>query len=160
MTTLKEELKTTVDFASLEQEAFLSMLVTTDRINRRNTEFMARFGISPKQFNILRILRGAGKPGIPVMEIGRRMIEKSPDISRIVNRLIDMGLVCRRRQRSDRRVVKVTISAKGLRLLEQMDGPVLNQVADMLAGLSKDELQSIVALLGRVRESVYRPSPA
>ncbi|HUX08673.1 MAG TPA: MarR family transcriptional regulator [Acidobacteriota bacterium] len=159
MTTLKEELKITANFASLEQEAFLSVLVTSDRINRRNTEFMARFGISPKQFNILRILRGAGKPGIPVMEIGRRMIEKSPDISRIINRLIDVGLVCRRRQRSDRRVVKVSISAKGLRLLEQMDQPVLSHVEEMLSGLTKDELQSVVFLLDRVRESVYRQSP-
>jgi DNA-binding MarR family transcriptional regulator len=160
MTSLKEELKTNLDFASLEQEAFLSVLVTSDRINRQHAEFMTRYGVSPKQYNILRILRGADKAGLPVMEIGRRMIEKSPDISRIINRLIDTGLASRRRQKSDRRIVKVTISAKGQRLLAEMDEPVKKQVKTMLSGLNKDDLTSVVKLLGRVRDSVYRNVPA
>jgi DNA-binding MarR family transcriptional regulator len=159
MTSLKEELKTGVDFTSLEHETFLSVMVTSERLNRRNTEFTAKYGISPKQYNILRILREAGKAGLPVMEIGRRMIEKSPDISRIVNRLIDAGFVCRRRQRSDRRVVKVTISAKGAKLLNQMDTPVMKQIKDLFSDLSDDDLRSIVTLLGRMRESVDRHAP-
>jgi DNA-binding MarR family transcriptional regulator len=67
MTTLKEELSTTADFQNVQHEVFLSLLVTVDRISRRHVEFMQSFGISPKQYNILRILRGSGKQGIPVM---------------------------------------------------------------------------------------------
>jgi DNA-binding MarR family transcriptional regulator len=159
MTSLKEELKIEADLGLLEHEAFLSVLVTSDRIYRRHSDFMARWDVSPKQYNILRILRGAGKPGLPVMEIGRRMIEKSPDISRIVSRLIDTGLVNRRRQRSDRRVVMVTISSKGLKLLDEMDAPVKEQVAAMLSDMNKKDLSSLIAILDNLRDSVYRNSP-
>lgn len=155
MTTLKEELKTSADTLSVEQEAFLSLLVTVDRLMRRHTLFMAEFGISPKQYNILRILRGAGPNGLPVMEIGRRMIEKSPDVSRIIDRLIDLGHVKRRRQRSDRRVVLVTISEKGLDLLARMDQPVVDDTNNMLAGVDKKDLKSLVLLLEKVRDSAY-----
>ena len=159
MTTLKEELKTSADFASIQQEAYLSLLVTVDRIYRRHADFMAEYGVSPKQYNILRILRGAGNAGLPVMEIGRRMVEKSPDISRITTRLIDMKLVNRRRQRNDRRVVKVTISAKGLKLLEKMDEPIGKQIDHLLSGMKKGELQSLIELLDKARDSVYKFSP-
>lgn len=159
MTTLKEELKTSADFASIQQEAYLSLLVTVDRMYRRHADFMAEYGVSPKQYNILRILRGAGNAGLPVMEIGRRMVEKSPDISRITSRLIDMKLVNRRRQRSDRRVVKVTISAKGLKLLEKMDKPIGEQIDHLLSGMKKGELQSLIELLDKARDSVYKFSP-
>jgi DNA-binding MarR family transcriptional regulator len=116
---------------------------------------MAEYGISPKQYNILRILRGAGPNGLPVMEIGRRMIEKSPDVSRIIDRLIDLGHVKRRRQRSDRRVVLVTISDKGLDLLARMDQPVVDDTATMLAAVDKKDLKTLVMLLDRVRDSAY-----
>lgn len=155
MTSLKEELKTTADTISLEQEAFLSLLVTVDRLMRRHTQFMAEYGISPKQYNILRILRGAGPNGLPVMEIGRRMIEKSPDVSRIIDRLIDLGHVKRRRQRSDRRVVLVTISDKGIDLLARMDQPVMDETATMLASVDKKDLKVLVMLLDKVRDSAY-----
>ena len=160
MTSLKEELKTQADFASLEQEAYLSVLVTSNRLLRRHSDFMAGFGISPKQYNILRILRGAGKGGLPVMEIGRRMVEKSPDISRIIKRLTDMKLVERRRLRSDRRVAIVTVSKEGLKLLEKMEGPISDQVNRMLSGLSKEELSSLIALLDRARDSIYSKTPS
>ena len=160
MTTLKEELKTSVDFASPEYEAFLSLLVTSDRLNRRNTEFMAEYGVSPKQYNILRILRGAGKKGLPVMEIGRRMIEKSPDISRIINRLIENKLVVRRRRRTDRRVVMVSISTKGEELLQKMDEPVRLETVKMLSGMSRERLLDLIVLLQDVRDSLYSNSPA
>lgn len=155
MTKLKDELKTTVEFVSLRHEVFLSLLVTVDRISRRHTEFMSGYGVSPKQYNILRILRGAGANGMPVMEIGRRMIEKSPDVSRIIDRLIDVGLVKRRRQRKDRRVVIVTIAQKGLNLLEKMDDPVSQDVDKMLAGISDKDLKSMVDLLDKTRDSIY-----
>ena len=160
MTTLKEELKTSVDFVSPEYEAFLSLLVTADRLNRRNTEFMAEYDVSPKQYNILRILRGAGKKGIPVMEIGRRMIEKSPDISRIISRLIDTKLVVRRRRRTDRRVVMVSISSKGEELLRRMDEPVRKETDKMLSGMGEHQLRDLIFLLEGVRDSLYHNSPA
>lgn len=155
MTKLKDELKSTVEYNSAAHEVFLSLLVTVDRISRRHAEFMNDYGISPKQYNILRILRGSGQAGLPVMEIGRRMIEKSPDVSRIIDRLIDMGLAKRRRQRNDRRVVMVTIAKKGLDLLEKMDGPVNEDVERMLGGVKNSELKQLIELLEKVRESVY-----
>jgi MarR family transcriptional regulator, 2-MHQ and catechol-resistance regulon repressor len=159
MTKLKDELKISSDFQSVEHEVFLSLLVTVDRISRRHNEFMADYNISSKQYNILRILRGAGEGGLPVMEIGRRMIEKSPDVSRIIDRLIDLGYVKRRRQRSDRRVVMVTISQKGLDLLEQMDVPVMKDVRGMLAKLEQKDIQKLTTLLEKVRASVYAWRP-
>jgi DNA-binding MarR family transcriptional regulator len=159
MTKLSEELKSTVEFKSVRQEAFLSLLVTVDRLQRRHSEFMAGFGVSPKQYNILRILRGAGSSGLPVMEIGRRMIEKSPDISRIIDRLIDMGLVKRRRQRSDRRVVIVNIANKGLDLLDKMDQPVSNEVDNMLSSVNDSDMAELIDLLEKVRDSVYKNNP-
>ena len=155
MTKLKDELKSTAEFKSPAHEVFLSLLVTVDRLGRRHSEFMSEYGISPKQYNILRILRGAGQAGLPVMEIGRRMIEKSPDVSRIIDRLIDMGHAKRRRQRSDRRVVMVTIAQKGLALLEKMDDPVHHEVERMLSGMKHAELKQLTDLLDKVRDSVY-----
>lgn len=156
MTTLNEELKTKVRITSLQQEVFLSLLVTVDRLHRHHGDFMSGFGISQKQYNILRILRGAGKPGLPVMEIGRRMIEKSPDVSRIIDRLIESGLVKRRRQRQDRRVVLVTISAKGLTFLDNMEQPVAEQVDSMLEGMREEDLKKMLELLDRARDALYR----
>lgn len=156
MTTLKEELKTNLDFANIQHEVFLSLMVTVDRMSRRHSDFMSEFGISQKQYNILRILRGAGEQGIPVMEIGRRMIEKSPDVSRIIDRLIDLGFVKRRRQRKDRRVVIVTISDKGLALLSKMDDPVQKEVIDTLRHVEESDLHNLKDLLEKVRDSIYR----
>ena len=155
MTKLKDELKSTTEYKSPAHEVFLSLLVTVDRISRRHAEFMSEYGISPKQYNILRILRGAGQAGLPVMEIGRRMIEKSPDVSRIIDRLIDMGLAKRRRQRNDRRVVMVTIAKKGLDLLDKMDDPVDEEVVRMLNGMNNSEFKQLIELLEKVRDSVY-----
>jgi len=155
MTTLKEELKSSADFKSIQHEVFLSLMVTVDRLNRRHTEFMSAFGISQKQYNILRILRGSGANGIPVMEIGRRMIEKSPDVSRIIDRLIDLGYVKRRRQRNDRRVVIVTITQKGNDLLAKMDAPVDKEVITALSHVDEDDLKELAALLDKVRDSIY-----
>lgn len=155
MTTLKEELKTSAEFASIQHEVFLSLQVTVDRLSRRHAEFMSVYGISQKQYNILRILRGAGSNGIPVMEIGRRMIEKSPDVSRIIDRLIDLGYVKRRRQRNDRRVVIVTITKKGTDLLAAMDKPVNEEVYNTLKNVPEEDLRKLAGLLERVRESIY-----
>jgi DNA-binding MarR family transcriptional regulator len=156
MTTLKEELKTNAEFASIQHEVFLSLLVTVDRLSRRHSEFMAEYGVSQKQYNILRILRGAGSQGIPVMEIGRRMIEKSPDVSRIIDRLIDLGFVKRRRQRNDRRVVIVTITDKGLHLLSKMDIPVREEVVNALRHVPESDLKQLSSLLEQVRDSIYK----
>lgn len=156
MTTLKEEIKTNVDFANIQHEVFLSLMVTVDRLSRRHGDFMNSFGISQKQYNILRILRGAGSQGIPVMEIGRRMIEKSPDVSRIIDRLIDLGFVKRRRQRSDRRVVIVTITDKGLDLLATMDEPVKQEITDVFQYMSTEDLEKLARLLERARDSIYK----
>jgi DNA-binding MarR family transcriptional regulator len=154
MTTLAEELKSKDQNLLPHQEAFLSLLVTANRMASRHEDSFCDFGISSKQYNILRILRGGLPDGLPVMEVGRRMIERSPDISRIINRLLDAGYVKRVRQSSDRRVAIVTITAKGLQLLEQMDKPIEKSIHTMLGSLSEAELATIIELMDKARDSV------
>lgn len=156
MTSLKEELKTESSFPSHQQEAFLSILVTSDRLSRLHADFMARYGITPKHYNVLRILRGAGRCGLPIMEIAKRMIERAPDITRIIQRLLDKGFLSKRRSRCDKRVVKVFIVAKGRKILTEMDESVAAQVEGMLLDLEDDELIELIYLLEKVRSSAYR----
>jgi DNA-binding MarR family transcriptional regulator len=84
------------------------------------------------------------------------MIEKSPDVSRIVDRLIDLGFVRRRRQRTDRRVVITTITKKGTDLLETMDKPVLEEISAVFSHMEEGDMRSLVSLLEKARDSLYK----
>jgi MarR family transcriptional regulator, organic hydroperoxide resistance regulator len=148
---LQAELKQKIPFTSREQEAYLSLLRTADALQTQIEARLKDFGLTGTQYNALRILRGAGAEGLPCREIGERMITRDPDITRLLNRLENRGLVERTRARRDRRVIYGKITAAGLKLLREMDGPVERQGREMLRHVGQGKLKQLIELLELVR---------
>lgn len=138
------------DSAALRQDAFLALLVAHDTLQRRLNAFMKGFGLTSHQYNVLRILRGAGPGGKPSQSIAADMISKVPDVTRLVDRLAAAGLVGREPDPDDRRVVRVKILPEGLALLSRMDGPISDLHADVLSGLTHADLRALTGLLARL----------
>jgi DNA-binding MarR family transcriptional regulator len=150
-TGLLAELKQKTPFISREQEAYLSLLRTADALETQVEAWLKEFGLTGTQYNALRILRGAGPDGLPCREIGERMITHDPDITRLLNRLEDRGLVERTRARHDRRVIYGKITAAGLKLLREMDGPIEKHGREMLRHVGHEKLKQLIELLELVR---------
>ena len=149
-TRLQHELKKKKPFASAEQEAILNILRTSDWIDNRLGRLFREYGLTCSQYNVLRILRGEGKP-LPSLEIADRMIQVVPAITGLIDRLEQQKLVVRRRSTEDRRVVFVEITGKALEVLKKLDKP-LEQLHQSLVGhLSRAELESLSRLLERAR---------
>jgi MarR family transcriptional regulator, organic hydroperoxide resistance regulator len=148
---LQEELKQNIPFTSREQEAYLALLRTADALQTGVEAKLKEFGLTGTQYNALRILRGAGPEGLPCREIGERMITHDPDITRLLNRLEDRGLVDRTRARQDRRVIYGKITATGLRLLREIDKPLEKFGREMLSHVGQKQLQQLIDLLELVR---------
>ena len=148
---LQAELKQRVPFTSREQEAYLSLLRTADALQARVEARLKEFGLTGTQYNALRILRGAGPEGLPCCEVGERMITHDPDITRLLNRLEDRGFVERTRARHDRRVIYGKITAAGLKLLREMDGPIEKHGREILRHVGQEKLKQIIELLELVR---------
>jgi DNA-binding MarR family transcriptional regulator len=148
---LQQELKQKKPFHSSAQEAALGVMRTADVIHRRVAEILQPFGVSNQQYNVLRILRGAGERGLPTLEIGERMIEHSPGITRLVDRLIAHGWAERVRCTNDRRVVYCRITPAGLDLLARADAPIARADEALMGGLSESEQRQLIELLDRVR---------
>jgi DNA-binding MarR family transcriptional regulator len=151
--TIQAEIRQRRPFQSLEEEAFIALLRTSDVLQWHASEMFKQHGLSPTQYNALRILRGAASEGLPCSEIGDRMIKRDPDITRLLGRLAKRGLVTRRRQQDDRRVVRAFITRTGLAILKGLDRPVAALNRQMLAPLGKLRLQSLILLLGLAREN-------
>lgn len=149
---LQRELKQTRPFPTAAQEATLSILRTADRVRRRLGGVLDPFGVTLQQYNVLRILRGARGEPLPTLEIGERMIEEAPGVTRLLDRLEAKGLVRRQRCTSDRRLVHCWITDPGLELLTRID-PLLNDADNqVVAHLSDEEQVALIHLLERVRE--------
>jgi MarR family transcriptional regulator, organic hydroperoxide resistance regulator len=149
---LQAELKQKIPFASREAEAYLSLLRTADALQTRVEARLKEFGLTGTQYNALRILRGAGQEGLPCREIGERMITRDPDVTRLLDRLEDRGFVQRARAKLDRRVIYGKITAAGLKLLREMDGPLDKFGREMLRHVRQDKLKQLIELLELVRE--------
>ena len=137
---------------SLESQAFVSLLRTADALLREVEESLKNSGFSQTQYNVLRILRGAGPAGLACREIGNRMITRDPDITRLLDRLEARGLVSRARERSDRRVVTSRITAQGLRMLKQLDEPISLLHRRQFRHIPARRLRLLVSLLEQARE--------
>lgn len=118
---LKKRIKQTADFASPAEEAILNLMVAADHVRSRFDRVCSDFRLTHGQYNVLRILRGVYPEGHPRCEIAARMLEKAPDVTRLVDRLEAQGLVERDRSGEDRRLSLTRITKKGLSLLEEMD---------------------------------------
>ena len=148
---LQAELKQKIPFTSREQEAYLSLMRTADALQTQIEAQLKEFGLTGTQYNALRILRGAGPEGLPCREIGERMITRDPDITRLLNRLEDRGLVERTRASHDRRVIYGKITAAGLKLLRTMDNPIEKHGREILRHVGQEKLKQLIDLLELVR---------
>jgi len=149
---LQDEIKQTRPFSSLEEEACLALQLTADRLSRRGVEMLKQHGLSPAQYNTLRILRGAGAAGLACSEIGERMINRDPDITRMLDRLERRDLVQRSREQQDRRVITTRITPEALDLLKRLDRPMVDFNKELLGDLGESRLKSLIRLLDAVRE--------
>jgi len=134
----------------LEEQVFLALAISTDQLSRRIEPVLRAAEISPTQYNVLRILRGSPE-GLACSEIGNRMISRDPDITRLLDRLERRGLVSRCRQTKDRRMVLTRITEAGLKLLGQLDAPVLETHRLLLGHLGPEKLRNLLKLLQEAR---------
>lgn len=150
---LQQELKKKRPFDSPDQEAILNILRTSDQFQNRFGRLFREYDLTHSQYNVLRILRGEGKP-MPCLEIGDRMIQVVPAMTGLLDRLEKQGLVSRERCTQDRRVVYVTLTDSAKDLLKRMDGPV-NELHKQLVGhLTQAELKELSRLLEKARISL------
>jgi DNA-binding MarR family transcriptional regulator len=145
-----EEIRQTRPFEQREQEVLVTLLRTGDVLRHAIETALRPWKLSPEQYNVLRILRGARDEGHPTLGIAQRMVARAPNISRMVDKMIARGLVQRRRVEDDRRVALVRITGDGLSTLSKCD-QALADVLDKLDCLKKGEMESLVELLDRVR---------
>jgi DNA-binding MarR family transcriptional regulator len=152
---LQRELKQNRPFVAPTQEAAVSLMRTADLVRRSITSVVEPHGLTPQQYNVLRILRGAGADGLPTLEIAERMIEQTPGITRLIDRLELKQLVARERSATDRRQVFCRITRPGLTLLARLDQPIQEAEHEALGLLSDRQLAQLLSLLDRARNGLH-----
>ena len=150
---LQAEIKQTRPFELIEEEAMLNVLRTAEVLQRTTADFLKEFDLSPVQYNVLRILRGAGAAGATCSQIGERLLARDPDITRLLDRMEARGLIARERSREDRRVVMTHISEAGLALVGSIDQPLRKMSRSRLGKFGRDGLAELIAGLERMREA-------
>ena len=148
---LQTEIKQKAPFSSVEQEVYLNLLRTGDALSQRVEKLLRASGLSGTQYNVLRILRGAGNQGLTCGETGERMVTHDPDITRLLDRLEKRKLISRARGDRDRRVVTTRITPEGLRLLASLDKPVAELHRSLFKHVPEQELRKLSSLLEKVR---------
>jgi DNA-binding MarR family transcriptional regulator len=151
-TTLQAELRQRKPFTSLEHEAMLSVARTAAVMEHSTAEALKPHGLTPTQYNALRILRGAEPEGLGRNEVRDRLIARVPDATRLLDRLGEMGLVVRAREGEDRRVVKARITRAGLELLAGLDPAIQQLHRQQLGHLGERKLRALIRLLAEARE--------
>jgi DNA-binding MarR family transcriptional regulator len=148
---LQDEIKQTKPFAVRGEEALLSILRTATVLEHGENEVLRPFGITMTQYNVLRILRGAGARGLCGREVGERLISRVPDVSRLLDRMAEMGLLAKERDAADRRHVTTRITPKGRRVLTQATPALTAYGRARVARLSSGSLEALVETLEAVR---------
>jgi len=151
---IQAEILQTKPFSTLEDEALVSLQRTADRLQGRLGDMLKPHGLSPTQYNALRILRGAGDEGRSCSEIAERMINRDPDITRLVDRLERRGLVKRSRDGKDRRVITTRITPTGLDLLRSLDRLIEEFNRKLLGHMGDEQLRTLIKLLEAAREEI------
>ena len=158
---LQSELRKKRPFDLLEQEVQLNLVRTADHAAVEFGRLFSEHQLTGPQYNVLRILRGSGGEGLPCQEIAGQMLTRTPDITRLVDRLEQAKLVQRARTTTDRRVVLVRITATGLKVLSRLDRPVLELHKGLLSHLTRAELTELNRLLAKARQgNTNRDAPA
>jgi DNA-binding MarR family transcriptional regulator len=153
MPTLREELRQQKPFRSLREEALLNIARTEAVTRERLERVLAPHGLSMTQYNVLRILRGAGKAGLCRNDIGDRLVSRMPDVTRLLDRMESAGLVSRIRSTEDRRLVNTTLTAKGRSIVDDLDAQVAAAQKAQLGHMTSEQLRTLVDLLGLARSA-------
>jgi len=156
---LQREIRQGKPFRSRSQEVVVALLRTTDLVRRHLGRVLEPFDITPQQYNVLRILRGAGEQGLPTLEIGERMIEQAPGITRLMDRLEAKRLVRRERCPQDRRQVLCWLTPAGAELVERLDQPIDAADAEAVAMLGPEEQEKLLRFLDLVRSRTIDSQP-
>ena len=149
-------------FDSLAQEVYLGLWRTYDRLRALEDELFAGFELTAQQYNVLRLLKAARPETVPTLSLAERLVSRAPDVTRMIDRLKEGGLVTRERSAGDRRVVRVAITEAGISLLKKISGPLAECHAKQLGHLSQVDLKCLSELLREARrphesdESVWR----
>ena len=151
------EIKQTRPFELLEEEAVLNIARTAEVLGQSLGEFLREYQLSHTQYNVLRILRGAGEAGATCSQIAERMISHDPDITRLLDRLENRGLIARVRGKEDRRVVETRITSDGLHLLAGLDEPLRNLLRGRLGGIGRQRLSALIDQLEQIRDLFTNP---
>jgi DNA-binding MarR family transcriptional regulator len=138
-------------FDSLEQEVFLNLWRTYDRLRALEDELFGRYDLTPQQYNALRLLRAAHPGTMPTLALAGRLVSRAPDITRLLDRLEQRGLVRRDRPAQNRRVVQVAITDAGLALLRELAEPLRACHTRQLGHLSSAQLRQLADLLREAR---------
>ena len=146
-----EEIRQTRPFATLKEEAALNIVRTADALRRGGELLFRRHGITSAQYNVLRILRGAGDRGLHCGAIAERMITAEPDITRLLMRMERLGLLVRQRNGSDRRMVTAIVTDRGLQVLDELEAPLRELQEQQFARLSEREIEALIHGLEKVR---------
>lgn len=139
-------------FDSLEQEVFLNLWRTYDRLKAFEEELFGQVGLSAQQYNTLRLLKSVYPGSMPTLVLGSRLISRAPDMTRLLDKLEQRGLLQRERRPENRRVVEVTISETGRKLLDELASQVEECHRKQLGHLSAEDLRQLASLLKEARE--------
>ena len=151
--TLREELRQNKPFNSIEQEALLSILRTSAELWDRVEHLLRPHGITSTQYNVRRILRGAEPDGLCRNERRDRMLTRMPDVTRLLDRMEEAGLVERARDTEDRRMVTTRITKRATQLLATLDPIVADYEKRFFAGVDRDRIQTLIGVLDEIRHS-------
>jgi len=148
---LHAELRSARPFELIEEEAHLSISRTAALMEHAFGQVLKPYGLTATQYNVLRILRGAGPAGLCRNEVGARLLRPVPDVTRLLDRMTELHLIGRQRSDEDRRLVRTHITPKGMTLLASLDEPIREIHRRKLAHISPERLRLLVDLLAEVR---------
>ena len=148
---LRNEIKQQKPFVSQAEEAYLNLARTAALLDHRMAELLRAHGLTPTQYNVLRILRGAGDTGLCRNDVRERLVAQVPDATRLLDRMMEMGLVSRMRDGEDRRVVTARITPRGMAILAELDRPVDQAHQQSFSSFTPGELTTLIALLEKAR---------
>jgi DNA-binding MarR family transcriptional regulator len=144
----------------METSLFVAFMQIADVFASEAEHLVKPAGLTAAQYNVLRILRGAGRTGLACREIGERMISRDPDITRLLDRMEKRGLITRERQSDDRRVVKTCVTAKGLEILKTLDQPIRELHKRQFRRMSRARLKGLATMLGQIQSEQIRAETA
>lgn len=150
MNDICEELKLSKPFSTTNEALSVAILLTSERLRTLINKLCRQFDITIQQYNLLRILRGSFPLGLSCNEINGRMIQRSPDITRMISRLEQLGYVNRFRDEQDNRVVRTVIQQEGIHLIESMEN-TLGELHGVFDVMSEEERCMALTILGRIR---------